>query len=199
MASPSHGTFPEFVLLDEARLSAAEHSVCIIDPQGEILWTNSAWHAFAAENGAAHVSYSWTSYVAPIPPPLRRFYEDAFREALTSGDVFEHDYDCSSPEVARRFRLRALPIDARGLVLEHSLVSSLTHSEDHAAEIEAHYVDESGIVTQCAHCRRVRHPRSGALHWVPALVKRPHSRTSHMMCTSCAGFYFGPNRRRRRR
>jgi hypothetical protein len=199
MSRTSHNTFPDFVLLDETKLSAAADSICIIDPQGTILWTNPAWHAFAAENGAARVSHSWRSYLAPIPPPLRGFYEAAFREALASGDVLEHEYECSSPEVARRFRMRALPIEARGLVLEHSLVSALTHPEDHAAEIEAHYLDESGIVSQCAHCRRVRHPRSGALHWVPALVGRPHSRTSHMLCAACAGFYLGPHRRRRRR
>ena len=192
-------TFPGFVPFEEELLSEAAHSVCIIDSRCTILWTNPAWRAFAVENGAGHQSHLWTSYIAPIPDPLRSFYEEAFREALASGEVFEQDYECSSPETARRYRLRALPIAGRGLVLEHTLVSSLTHPDDHASELLEHYIDEHGMVIQCAHCRRVRHPRSGSLHWVPAWVRRPHSRTSHMLCSSCAAFYFGPHRRRRRR
>lgn len=192
-------TFPEFVPLDEKALSGLAHSVCIIDARGDILWTNPAWHAFASDNGAADASHAWTSYMAPIPEPLRAFYESAFREALASGTVFEHDYECSSPDRQRLYRLRALPIGGRGLVLEHSLVSSLTHPEEHASELHELYADANGIVTQCAHCRRVRHPRSGAFHWVPAWVRKPHARTSHGLCTSCSGFYYGPHRVRSRR
>jgi len=199
MPHRGNDSLPDFLRLDRNALVAMSHSVCVIDAAGEILWTNPAWHAFAAENGAGEASHTWTSYLSPIPEPLRAFYEEAFREALTSGNVFEHDYDCSTPEANRRYRLFALPIDGRALVLEHSLVSSLAHPVDDAAELEAHYVDPQGVVTQCAHCRRVKHPRSGAFHWVPAWVQRPHPRTSHALCASCTGFYYGPHRRRSRR
>lgn len=190
-------SFPDFVPIEEGALSALVHSLCIIDARGEILWTNPAWHAFAAENGAGDASHTWTSYFAAIPEPLRTFYEDAFRDALVTGKVFEQDYECSTPLRERRYRLRALPIDRRALVLEHSLVSSFLHPDDDAAELVASYIDPDGIVTQCAHCRRVRDPRTGAFHWVPAWVRRPHARTSHGLCVSCGGFYYSRPRRRR--
>jgi PAS domain-containing protein len=196
----TEGTFPEFLrpAFDEAALTAVPETLCAIDPAGSILWVNAAWHAFAAANGAGEKSRSWTSYFDPIPAPLRAFYENAFRHALEHGDVFEHDYECSSPDEERLFHLRLLPIDGRGLLIEHTLLGASVHGIHPEAGPAADYTNEHGLVAQCANCRRVRHP-SGAFHWVPSWVASPPLHTSHVVCIPCAGFYWGRPRRRHRR
>lgn len=191
--------FPEFLTpaFDEKELLELPHSICVIDPNGKILWVNRHWLEFAHENGADEASVRWRSYLDGIAPPLREYYEAAFARTLASGDVFEQDYECSSPGEKRLFHLRALPIDHKALLVEHVRVFEGTHEAEDIDEATANeFVDSRGLISQCSNCRRVRHPRSNGFHWVPHWVQSPHPKTSHVICPSCVGYYY---RRRPRR
>lgn len=192
--------FPEFLVpaFDEAALAALESSIVAIDPKGEILWVNSAFERFADENGGDGSRRG--SYYDGIDASLRDYFRNAFEEALQTGKVFEQDYECSSPEMHRCFRLRALPIRQDGLLLEHSLVSECAHAPPPSSD-ERHaerYVGPAGTIAQCSNCRRVRDSRSNAWHWAPSLVRRVDPRVSHVLCPSCVGFYWGARKRRAR-
>jgi hypothetical protein len=158
---------------------------------------NGAWHRFAEQNGGAGVA-AISSYFDGIGGPFRDYYARAFAEALATSKPFEQDYECSSPAELRRFHLRALPIDGRALVLEHSLTVALPHEPATAALPIEWYLAPTGFIHQCSNCRRVRRPETTEWDWVPALVERVHPATSHGICPPCLGFYWsrywGPGR-----
>lgn len=184
--------FPAFLFpaFDEVLLSASPSTVAVIDRDGVLLWCNPAWWRFAEENGAEARSVSSRSYFEAIQGPFREHYERAFAEALATDRVFEEDYECSTPHRRRVYRVRAMPFRGEGLVLEHSMVAEAPP----VAESEwptSSYAGANGTIAQCGNCRRVHHRPSSAWHWVPALVERVHPMTSHVICPSCVGFYWG--------
>ena len=77
------------------------------------------------------------------------------------------------------------------LLLEHSLVAETAHEAASAEAREARYIGEDGILLQCSHCRRIRVIGTQAWDWVREWVARPHPKTSHGICPSCVGFYWG--------
>jgi len=172
-------------------LSASRATIAVIDPAGNILWVNAAWHDFARRNGAGPAADSWASYFAAIAPPLCDYYRAAFANALATGDVFEQEYECSSGDELRRFHLRAMPIAGHGLVVEHSLLVAQPHELGSEDADEAAYRRDDGLVLQCSNCRRVRRAREPVWDWVPSLVVRQAQSVSHGICKSCVGFYFG--------
>jgi hypothetical protein len=194
MASPS---YPEFLLPAFPRhvLEQPDVNVAVLDTRFRLLWVNPAWDEFAlANNGRAGVR-EYPTYLEAIQGPLRAHFTAALEHALGSGEVFEQDYECSSPDVLRQFHMRVLPFASQGLVVEHTLVASSQH-EDGEAAIERHFTNDDGLIVQCSNCRRVR--RLGITEtwaWVPAWVSRSHPRTSHGLCSPCTRFYWGKGRR----
>jgi PAS domain-containing protein len=185
--------FPDLLqpAFDAAALEEVDSHIAVIDANGNILWVNRAWRRFAHENGAVGDPDAWPSYFDVIAPPLRDFYQEAFSKALATGGVFDHEYECSSPEKRRVFRLRALPIDARALLLEHSLVTEVDHEAMSHEAFEARYLREDGTFLQCSHCRRVCTAGAQSWDWVRQWAATSHPMTSHGICPSCVGFYWG--------
>lgn len=177
---------------DEADLNRHAGSIAVLDADDQILWVNEAWHRFAAEGGVAPERVGeWRSYVGAIAEPLRSHYAAAFANARATGTIFEQDYDCSSAELHRSFRLRALPF-GQTLVLEHTLRVEEPWSEEPHPPLEDRYFDATRTIAQCGNCRRIRDPMAehDTFHWVPAWIRAPHPRTSHVICVLCAGFYW---------
>ena len=186
--------FPEFLeaAFDLPALERVESTIAVIDPAARLLWVNPAWHRFARENGGEESVFAGSeSYLDGIAPPLKDFYRSVFANALATGEVFEQDYECSSPEKRRLFRLRVLPIEGKGLLLEHALNAEGAHEGASENDVEARYVSAAGIILQCSNCRRVRRHDSHAWEWAPGFVARPRANTSHGLCPSCVGFYWG--------
>jgi PAS domain-containing protein len=185
--------FPELLrpAFDAAALEQVESNIAVLDADGHILWVNPAWVRFAQENGAEARTPEGGSYFDAISPPLRDFYREAFSKALATGGVFDQEYECSTPDKRRIFRLRALPVEARALLVEHSLVAEYDHGEPSHEAIAERYVREDGTLLQCSHCRRVRAASTHSWEWVRQWVAAPHPETSHGICPSCVGFYWG--------
>ncbi len=183
--------------LDRPLLDEDPSVIVALDPAWTILWTNAAWGRFAAENEGAEIARRFgpgASYLAGVSGELRDYYERAFRRAFTTGEPFVQDYECSSPGVYRRVRMRALPL-GDGLLLEHARLVEHPHDAPPSPAIEARYRSAHGLVSQCSNCRRVRRVDDGSWDWVPAWVARPPHATSHGICPSCFGFYWGPHLR----
>lgn len=185
--------FPEFLTpaFDPHALAVLESTIVVIDPLASILWVNPAWDRFAADNGAHDYVGHRGSYLDGIAQPLRDFYRAVFSNALETGEVFEQEYECSSPDVRRIFHLRALPVEGRGMLIEHSLVVEGAHEGAPEEPAEARYLGRAGLIIQCSNCRRVRRGDTHAWDRVPRWVERPHPKTSHGICPSCVGWYWG--------
>lgn len=171
---------------------------CLLDPELRILWTNSAWARFAADNGAADDFLARWGEGAPYPDgiaaPLDEWYRDRLTQCLESQDIWEHEYECSSPDNLRVFRLLAYPLAREALLVVHSIVVDRPHGDGRALPsdfVEAHYLDDDGIVHQCMHCRRTHHQGDrDRWDWVPQWVAQSPPSTSHGLCPPCFDFYY---------
>jgi hypothetical protein len=184
---------------DLADLESSASSICALRAGLTIAYTNPAWRAFALANGALPEDGSvrrGASYLAAVSAGLMPYYAKLFEEARRNGQRVDDDYECSSAALFRQLRMSIYPLfDAHGFLVVHTLRVERPHSESDrvAIPMDVHaFVDENGLVTQCAHCRRVqRVVGSTAWDWVPDLVRNPFPRTSFGICPVCIGHYFG--------
>jgi hypothetical protein len=159
---------------------------------------NRSWFDFARDNGGEPaISRDWPlgrSVLDAVPEPLRPFYEQAFTHCLSSGSPWEHEYECSSPEVYRWYHQRLLPLgDGDGLLVVNSLLVENAHpagSVIHQVVI-SEYMDNNGYLHQCAHCRRVLFQGSPE-RWdfVAEWVRHFPKNTSHTLCPVCYRYYY---------
>ncbi len=185
---------------DHGRLNAFEDDPAVIYAVSQglrLLYCNAAWDRFALENGGPTVVRQHQIGVdirSVIPEPLRSFYLDAFARVRTTGEPWDHDYECSSPERFRLFHMRVTPFawqsQRRILIVVNSLVAEGPHPGPGVDSNRAALHDEDGIVTMCCHCRRTRLP-SGAREWiwVPSLVRDMPLNVSHGLCPPCFSTY----------
>lgn len=93
----------------------------------------------------------------------------------------------------RTFELSLTPLDdGRGLLAQHSLVVERPHGVI-APAVEAAYRGPSGLITQCAHCRRTRRGVDETWDVVPEFIAHALPHTSHGVCPSCEAHYFTPH------
>jgi hypothetical protein len=182
----SHDTHPMILALEQS-----DESAFVLSPDMCLLHISKGWTTFAENNGGEATLRRWpmgASIDDALPPPLREFYREAYATALRTGERWEHDYECSSPTVYRKFRMSVYPIDRLRLCVVSSLVVDVPHPAVPHAPDEIYAVD--GFVTMCAHCRRTSNPRTLLWDWVPAYVASMPSNASHGMCPTCMEFYF---------
>lgn len=189
-------TLPSFLrsTFDARTLESDPATFAAIDPAGQILWTNAAWRTFAAENGgdpSLRAGSVGASYLTPLGPELGAFYARAFADAIATGTPYSEEYDCPSPSLFRRFRLRALPVGNAGLLLEHRMMVERPREQRAARAFDGRYRNEHGFLVQCAQCRCIRRRDWSTWDWVPGWVAAPPADTSHTICQVCAGFYWG--------
>lgn len=181
-------------------LEAEEATLVALDADDTIAWVNPAWGRFARENGAPEVAERFgvgQPYLGGVSGPLRGFYADLFGLIRAERAPWEQLYECSSPSEFRQLHLRILPLDADGLLLEHSICIRRPQQHTPHPGHDAAYRDRHGILLQCSNCRRVRH-EGGGWHWVEPWVRRPPPATSHGLCGPCEGFYVLAQEHRRR-
>lgn len=202
----AHRSTPEFAadLARELHLASLEsHPWPVVGLRGDgtIGYINPAWSRFAHDNGdGPEVDQHWSlgaNYFDAIAAPLRAFYRQLLAGAPhrdTSLKPHAHEYECSGPEVYRRFSVQVYALaDARGHVLINSLVVEQPHASERQplAPNDARYRDVNGLVHQCAHCRRVeRREGASVWDWVPAWVRQPPLLTTHTVCAICYGYYY---------
>jgi len=169
-------------------------------PDLTLAYFNPAWQRFAEANGGAAVLSRFglaTPVLRGVTGPLHHIYEGAYRRVLAGGEPWEQRYECSSATVFRAFQMRVAPLGrggAAGLLVTNALLVEHPQPADGSVAPLAEYLDRSGIVHQCSHCRRTRREagdESGRWDWVPALVEQAPRRVSHGLCYLCFGHYDG--------
>lgn len=122
-------------------------STAVLDPAGTIIYTNNAWKKFASENSGEpkhtdlgvnylNVCHTVVGGTEQNAQHVARGIEKVIKREQ---GVFEHEYDCHSPDEKRWFILRCLPVAAPSdlTVVSHLNVTSRRLSEqkvDHRNE-----------------------------------------------------------------
>jgi hypothetical protein len=185
---------PRLTPVDLEALDRDPASLCVVDAELRVLFVNRAWRDFGRENGAASDDsngYLGVDLMGVVPVVLKPFYTSLFDRARATHEVVEHSYDCSSPTVARVYRMRIYPSEGGALVIAHTLSQEGPHLRLASPAIDATYRDERGIVTQCSHCRQVRRRDDiQRWDWVPDYAARSPVNTSHGLCALCMRHYF---------
>ncbi|HTV17425.1 MAG TPA: hypothetical protein VMG12_02105 [Polyangiaceae bacterium] len=179
--------------LDE--LDREPGSVVGLWPDGRIALLNGAWQRFAEQNQGIDALRRWpigADLLSGISGVLRDYYTRAFASVREQCQPWEQTYQCHSPLVRRQFRLRALPLEQRALLLVHSTIveAPFAGSEPDAGSTVAapdleEYVGPNGMVRQCSNCRRTQHGTSGSWDWVRSYVTQAPSNVSHGICNTC--------------
>jgi PAS domain-containing protein len=137
-----------------------------LDPNLTITYCNPAWDRFAKENGGSELyrpSVIGRSILEFIGGPQRDYYARTYKRLLAVAEPWDHEYECSSKEVYRRFHLRAVPIKKRaGLLVINSLRVERPHQLVPCEPLEEVYRDSTGLIIMCGSCRRTRRNSSGA-------------------------------------
>jgi hypothetical protein len=169
-------------------------TIYALDLELRITYHNAAWDRFAVENGAPQLAGSSVigqPIADAVPERLKGFYEKAFRGVIESTQMWEHLYECSSPDLYRRFHMRVLPYGKNGLIVIHSKVAE-TAVGDLTRAPQYEYVGRGGMVTMCSHCRRTL--RAGfqgeSWDWVREFIVSPPERCSHGLCPACVAHYY---------
>jgi hypothetical protein len=164
----------------------------ILDHQLRIVDTNRAWDRFALENDGdclIGTSQRGRPLLDVIPGVLQPFYRDGFARTTHTRDRWEHDYECSSPTVVREFRMLTYPFD-HSFVVTHALL--ISHARDEPAAAPSPAYERDGLITMCAHCRRVRHASAPERwDWVPAYLAPDRDHVTHGLCAPCFRYYYG--------
>ena len=172
-------------------------TVCALWPDLRIGYVNPMWNAFGRANGASEQAERWglgANVLDAVPTVLRPFYVRLFARALETCAPVDHDYECSSPEQRRTYRMRVQPV-AGAFVVVHTLLREEAHGDEAHAAVESIYRDARGTIEQCAHCRRVRRASTpdGATaewDWVPDYVASMPPCTSHGVCAVCVAYFY---------
>lgn len=188
--------------LDKFDLNTLENesgAVYALDQELRLCYFNPAWFEFAAQNrGEPSISTRFGLGAAlqqAISGPLQTFYVEAYTQVLREGVAWQHDYECSSAEILRRFHQSSYPLANRTAVI---VINSLTVEQPYPASDtppeapdERRYRDGHGLIVQCSHCRRVqRAAQPGHWDWVPDWVAQMPPRTSHSLCQPCYDYYY---------
>ncbi len=180
--------------------------IYMLDPQVRIVYCNAFWDEFALANGGEKLLRKDTIGIVlldVVPDVLRFFYRERFEQVQLTQKVWEHDYECSSPEQYRLFRMRVVCLGAGHLIVDNSLRVEQEHGvlRSVAFPWSHNYLNADGIVTMCMHCRRTKRvaelPETLAglaetvWDWVPSFVHKPPKWVSAGICRMCYPLFFG--------
>ena len=170
------------------------HVSYMLDQDLRFRYCNPAWDWFATENGAPGLtgeSTVGTDLLPVLGDALRPFYLRAFEQARLSEKVWECVYECSSPDLFRKFRMRIHPLAPSGwFMVTNPLMVESPHASTITAGIER-YVQVDGSIIMCSHCRCSRRA-SPPEHWdfVPAYLEPHLTNISHGLCPVCMEYFY---------
>jgi hypothetical protein len=172
-----------------AALEAEPWSAYVLAPDLSLVHVNTAWDRFARGNGAPTLANDWRSLgpiQAAMEPRLQGFFAPRLRGTLSGTRAFSHTYECSSPDLYRRFQMWAQAGPAQeGIVVVHSLLAESPLTRAAHASVVAEFTDSRGMIVRCAACGRTRRPGQARVwEWAPALDAQPNVSTG--ICAICS-------------
>lgn len=182
-------------------LRNSEQVSFVLDSSLNLAYHNKVWNRFARENSAPELADGAAigmNLLEVIDESLQPFYKEAFQRVIRENRVWEWKYECSSPELFRKFLMRVHPIRPRGwLLVTNSILVESEHVPGKADSKD--YVNANGKIQMCVHCRcSKRTATPERWDFVPVNLKPGVANVSHALCPICRD-YFYPERRARER
>ncbi|MGZ4878920.1 MAG: hypothetical protein ACXV5M_12225 [Candidatus Angelobacter sp.] len=179
-----------------AAVESSPHACFALTESLDICYCNSAWDRFALENGggpdvlAAAILHK--PFLQFVPEDLRENFRNLFHRARTMGRLQSQDYECSSAQLFRVYRMQVYPLQpGSGFVVMNSLRVVHPHTRAVCEPDDARYRCERGLIHMCANCRRTcRIGDPETWDWVPAYVERPRREMTHTICPFCREYYY---------
>jgi hypothetical protein len=185
----------ERLLMIPDDLRILTNAIYVVDQMYNIVDYNDGYKMFAIENDGEDILDRWpigSNIMSSIPEILRDTMKRMYDDVILNKKIIEHEYDCHSATVFRRFKMRILPFMNGFALHEHCQIESSQLNgayELSDGDIESGYVDKNGLVHQCCHCRRIQSCTDGNNWvWVISLINRNRTfapRISHTICPVC--------------
>ena len=162
----------------------------LLDEELRLVDCNPAWEKFAVGNGGRGLSRAEVCgrlILEYVPDVLRTFYLHKYWLAKRTPDGSYFDYDCSSPDWIRLFRMTLLPLNDLLLVSNHLRLQEKCEARPPLTLEEANqYIPSNGLVVMCANCRKTKRRDSETQwDWIPEMLSRDSSKVSHGLCPRC--------------
>ena len=178
-------------------VNEAETSVTFcLDSALRITYCNLAWDQFALLNDGSHLARPAVigrCILDFISGPDHDYYAEAYKRVLTTNESWEHEYECSSTQIYRKFRLRVFPMQKiSGLLVVNSLLTESAQLARSEQPLEHLYRTQEGLLIMCSSCRRTRRNNPGIpiWDWVPGFLEPMAERVSHAICAPCKELYY---------
>lgn len=157
-----------------------------------INYVNPAWHRFAQENGGRPDYDPLGRHVTDaMHEPHKSYFNAVYTGLFESGQVWQHEYDCSSDSVCRMFHQTVYPLRNRSsLLVVHSLRLAMEEARQPGRDIWASYVEHTGMVTSCVHCKRVRDVRENEKWDYLPQRRQAAGQISHSLCQICYDYFY---------
>ena len=171
-----------------------ENTAYLLSAELRLVHTNLGWIRFALANGGEGMVPRWglgTRVIDAIPAGLQELYRKGFERVLAFGVDWVHDYECSSADQYREFRMTVSRMEHAHLMVSHALLELRHHLRSSQPPDDALY-RRDGLIVMCAYCRRVSTQTLATPRWdwVADYVTDPPPNLTHGICPLCVDHYF---------
>lgn len=159
-----------------------------------LAYLNEGWFRFGLANGAGPAFFErWSigsSSVEALPEILLSLYRGLFEESERTRDPVQMDYNCSSPDLLRIYRMQVYPLE-RGYLVGNVPIVEMPHPDDDSRAPLSCYRTDDGYLVMCVHCQCTRRRDKPEIwDWVPAHLELPQEQVSHGLCELCLGHHY---------
>lgn len=185
---------------DFTTLESSKHSIYGLSKELNLIYFNPGFVHFAKENNHDGEILNKFPLGTPITEAfsgkkIKEFYIQNYKKVLATGELWHHEFECSSRDEYRQFHQGVYPMkNGDGLIIINTLMVNLPMDciDRKAYEaIEKRYVKPTGFITQCSNCRytqRIDQPE--IWDWIPVWVVKIPGNMSHSICPTCFDYYW---------
>ncbi|MBI3476867.1 MAG: hypothetical protein HY010_14130 [Acidobacteria bacterium] len=176
----------------QSQFDLSENLTCVLDEMFRVVYCNRAWDIAAKANGVEQATgdrLRGQALLLYVPRALEYHYSKVLEKAREKHIVVFTDYECNTPNVYRKYRMKIAPVPETPLLaLVHTvLIEGSIPYRVHSA-IDYDY-GSGDVVTMCAQCRRTKLLHANVWDWVPEFVQRAPPRVTHGICDDCIALY----------
>jgi hypothetical protein len=175
-----------------ALVEAEPDPACLLGEGGEILAVNTAWDAFARQNGGAPgclgenlLGKNYFNYIDGVGP--RTYYESVWHRALGGARV-TFESECNTGATLRQISCSFRPLKIGptiAVLVSHQVVRQREVSELTAPLDPAPWIGGDGQLVMCSACRSARRADGAGWGFVPGLIGLSAVTPLYTFCPSC--------------